>query len=1007
MSRCNHFRCFTPEKNLIPIIFFLLLTFGSNPTCYVNANTNGGGWLGGLLSGGGEKKSSDDIEKDRVNTNNPQRTLQNIPPPPPSLSGLSPMNQRYRQSQPPPPPSFVNQQEVPSNRLANQNNQTKTQNGDEKRERDTGNSRTMIKDAMASAGYLTDADGFALPPPPPPISDNEDEVDELKEEEQKPQLQKQVPVEGSYNIWGTPSTFGMIPPPQGYNDWQMQQMLMAQQQQQQQYQQEWQDHHKNQVGKDMREQSDNYYLGQQNEDAIIALQVELDSALAHRNDLYSEVQNMTAILREMEIQSDIQYSEIDALIEKVADAEAHASAESNAALEYKANCTALAQTIDYLQEDIQNWNNKCNDLIHSRECDLEEMNEIKGKLAEREAELEKMACGIEIERVKRERSKYLEEIQRKRKAQKSKNGLLWNLFFGWMSNEEYNDSEEEDASLEELARSTLLQALQIERNNVEELELQVSTLQQNNSAISEMVSSRDSLIDELNGRVEVFEEDKMVLKAALRQLQKEMKEEAPKTQKLVDDLKVAKKEMAELISDIESLQNSHAKDIEGYKLQLKEKGNIINETDSKISMISIYVDQLEERLASFALARRDIELREEKCNDLEEKAVENEEEMLSIREREDLTNKENIELKNLTEMLIKERSVLQKDKNLLETKVGTLRQIEQNNTQIIRELSRKLSEMNSTIGILDESVRDLESNLSHKEAEIDLLQTENSKAESKMKYQEETIRNLEEDRQTVETKLGEVLADNAEAHAAISQYEEELVLMREEIYDLQASLNDLNEKYKAAECIMQAYDDYRELEDKEDLDNNLPELFDNSDEITEGDGLLTNKEENIADIVESRVDNGESIALSGTEIYPNSNLEMSNMNTLKDEFTQSSEPKQKTDFSIENYTENENDPPNLFSSTQVRSMHISEHLSDKEDEVGKEDTILKVDKDLLSVKAGTDSDSIDMKQPLNVPTLPRSKRTVKDHSRKVPFRSIRKTCSRITGKHRFFGQKNK
>jgi hypothetical protein len=49
------------------------------------------------------------------------------------------------------------------------------------------------------------------------------------------------------------------------------------------------------------------------------------------------------------------------------------------------------------------------------------------------------------------------------------------------------------------------------------------------------------IIDELNSRVAVFEEDKVVLKAALRQLQKEMKEEAPKTQKLVEELADAKK----------------------------------------------------------------------------------------------------------------------------------------------------------------------------------------------------------------------------------------------------------------------------------------------------------------------------------------------------------------------------------------------------------------------------------------------------------------------------------
>jgi predicted nuclease with TOPRIM domain len=88
----------------------------------------------------------------------------------------------------------------------------------------------------------------------------------------------------------------------------------------------------------------------------------------------------------------------------------------------------------------------------------------------------------------------------------------------------------------ELGKTTLLRALQTERSSVHELESVVASLQQNNSAISEMVDSRDMIIDELNNRIAVFEEDKVVLKAALRQLQKEMQEEAPKAQKLMDDL---------------------------------------------------------------------------------------------------------------------------------------------------------------------------------------------------------------------------------------------------------------------------------------------------------------------------------------------------------------------------------------------------------------------------------------------------------------------------------------
>lgn len=75
------------------------------------------------------------------------------------------------------------------------------------------------------------------------------------------------------------------------------------------------------------------------------------------------------------------------------------------------------------------------------------------------------------------------------------------------------------------------------------MESLVASLQQNNSAIAEVVQSRDTIIDELNSRVAVFEEDKVVLKAALKQLQKEMKEEAPRTEKLIDDLKAVRQGM--------------------------------------------------------------------------------------------------------------------------------------------------------------------------------------------------------------------------------------------------------------------------------------------------------------------------------------------------------------------------------------------------------------------------------------------------------------------------------
>ena len=107
-----------------------------------------------------------------------------------------------------------------------------------------------------------------------------------------------------------------------------------------------------------------------------------------------------------------------------------------------------------------------------------------------------------------------------------------------------------------MGKSTLLRALQTERSSVHELESVVASLQQNNSAISEMVDSRDMIIDELNNRIAVFEEDKVVLKAALRQLQKEMQEEAPKTQKLLDGLAASKEGMLMVNQMLESLTST-------------------------------------------------------------------------------------------------------------------------------------------------------------------------------------------------------------------------------------------------------------------------------------------------------------------------------------------------------------------------------------------------------------------------------------------------------------------
>ena len=176
-----------------------------------------------------------------------------------------------------------------------------------------------------------------------------------------------------------------------------------------------------------------------------------------------------------------------------------------------------------------------------------------------------------------------------------------------------------------------------------------------------MVHSRDMLIEELNNRVAVFEEDKLVLKAALKQLQKEMKEEGPKTQKVLDNLKHARAEVERLNSELTAIRAEHDAELSRLEELLAQKQASINSSESNMTMIGSYVDQLEERLATFALARRDIEVREQKCSVIEQKAIQLEEECKHLREQVHIYDTEHDDLKSLLADLVQERAELQRD----------------------------------------------------------------------------------------------------------------------------------------------------------------------------------------------------------------------------------------------------------------------------------------------------------------------------------------------------------
>ena len=106
-------------------------------------------------------------------------------------------------------------------------------------------------------------------------------------------------------------------------------------------------------------------------------------------------------------------------------------------------------------------------------------------------------------------------------------------------------------------------------------------------------------------------------------------------------------------TSIKKLEETNSSKISELKKQLVKKTKLINETDSKLEMIGVYVDNLEERLASFAIsiAKRDISKREEACQSFEEKASAAEVELEKMREEYNSIKEERDEMKKLVDLL--------------------------------------------------------------------------------------------------------------------------------------------------------------------------------------------------------------------------------------------------------------------------------------------------------------------------------------------------------------------
>ena len=75
--------------------------------------------------------------------------------------------------------------------------------------------------------------------------------------------------------------------------------------------------------------------------------------------------------------------------------------------------------------------------------------------------------------------------------------------------------------------------------------------------------------------------------------------------------------MEDLQSTIDALRSSHPSDFSSLWYDFNKRDDIIIGADSNLTAIGSYVNQIEERISSLAVARRNMAIREERCAESE------------------------------------------------------------------------------------------------------------------------------------------------------------------------------------------------------------------------------------------------------------------------------------------------------------------------------------------------------------------------------------------------------
>ena len=274
-----------------------------------------------------------------------------------------------------------------------------------------------------------------------------------------------------------------------------------------------------------------------------------------------------------------------------------------------------------------------------------------------------------------------------------------------------------------------------------------------------------------------------------------------------------------LKSEIKTLKLQHAKTLKSLKEELQTKVDEQKETDVRMTQINVYIDQLEERLASFAIARREITEREEQCALLEEQMSVLEQNCTSLQQQIEKQNEEQDELKIVMELMIQERTSLKqssdevmKQKDQLQNETTTLQNLLAQKKEEYRHLEQVvLKDMKNDLMEKGQQIHTLivthNAGMLEKDAQMNNLTALLSECRNELQLKASIVQDMEEQRQ--------LLIQH------IQEYQNTTETLQKDLEDAQYQIMNMTVILEARRAEEEEYDIDFDMEKEEEKDKKI------------------------------------------------------------------------------------------------------------------------------------------------------------------------------------------